>query len=71
MTAATRRLWHATAERGATYYDERGDAIRTYRVAKDGSWADIHITQPGGDFSSKRQPLKAGRFPFLVSDKSA
>lgn len=27
------------------------------RVARDGSWADLHCSQPNGSYWSKRQPL--------------
>lgn len=66
-----RKFWHATAEKGVTFYDGHDNRIRVYRVAKDRTWADIHVTQPNGAFWSKRQPLNNGRFPFFVTERAA
>ena len=53
-------------ERGKRYYSEQFESeIRVTRLARDRSWADIHVMMVNGGWR-KRQPLRNGEFPFEV-----
>lgn len=49
---------------GDVFFAPDGTRITINRCARDGSWADITVTQPHGASWRKRQPLRAGRLPF-------
>lgn len=58
--------WSRTVkpQRGYVYKTDDGARISITRVARDGSWADIIVTQPNGASWVKRQPLLDGLLPY-------
>lgn len=51
---------------GERYRSGLGLTLDIHRVAKDGAWADVTVTDPGGTSWRKRQRLRDGTFPFGV-----
>lgn len=47
---------------GETFVTANGDRILVRRVARDGTWADVVVTQLHGASWNKRQPLLCGAF---------
>lgn len=52
--------------KGERYRTRYGFQLRVLRVAHDGAWADLQITDQRGVTWRKRQPLQGGEFTYTV-----